>query len=237
MYKIKKTLLIALTVLFWASASAQSRSTYEVKDVYNLKYGVTIYDKFNSRSSKKDVRLNKRGKEISGWVKDYYSHGALLHNGYYASGKLITYSNYHPNGVLERKFKMIDREKSKMLVYDRYGNLISKRIYLNNAAIFWEDYSSDGKVVYSEKFNKSLEYHLYKNTYFDNGVLESSMKLINKKRVIYQCSNYYPDGSLKESGNLHYNKSTHDYDKIGKWQYFNKEGSPVDFSVSMNILN
>jgi len=216
-------LLVATSTMF-----AQSNSVYSPNSVYNVSTGVTMYEKFNQRSASPELRLNDKGNPISGYVTDKYSHGCPLHRGYYQKGRLVFYANYHPNGQVEREFKIIDEEKSKMYIYYKGGEIKSEIVYLNNAALKWKDYYENGKVAFYEEFDKSLEYHILKIEYFTNGNEESRLELINKRDKVFLQQYYFFTGELKAEGKLRFSKMTYDYEKVGKWKWYREDGREIE---------
>lgn len=223
------TKIISFTFLLFigTGAIAQSNSTYEPKEVYSLENGVTMYEKFNQRSTSSELRLNDKGKPISGFVMDKYSHGCVLHEGYYQKGKLLFYTNYHPNGKVERVFKIIDTKKSKLKIYYRNGKLKSEIVYSDNAAIKWTDFFQNGQIAFYEEFEKELQYHISRIYYFENGNVESSLKLKDKRRLIFACESYFDTGGIKSKSRVIFNQSKQDYVLLGKVDWYRKDGTKI----------
>ena len=61
----------------------------------------------------------------------------------------------------------------------------------------------------------------------ENGKPENVLELIDKKKLVYTQSYYYDNGNLKEQGSVKYNKAMFDYERIGVWKLFDKDGNPT----------
>ncbi|HRS53991.1 MAG TPA: hypothetical protein P5250_04725 [Bacteroidales bacterium] len=188
---------------------------------------IDIYDKYNVLLGGDSVR--KCGaKPCNGWVIDYYANGKILHKGFYNKGKLNNlYTNYYPDGTIERTFRIKSPLKAIMEVFYKNGNLMSKTYYYKGIAIATEEYYPNGKKEFEEKFNKQSQYHIYFNFYYPNGNPNTMMILKNKKKGIYSYTSYYPNGKIKEDGTLIFNWTLNDYIRYGLWKNYDKTGNLI----------
>ena len=107
------------------------------------------------------------------------------------------------------------------------GKKLSEIEYMFSDPVSWIDYYPNGQKEYEELYHKSGEYILYRNFYYENGQMQSTLNLINKKDNIFEKIEYYPNGNLKEKGNMLFNKSLGDYQKTGKWYSYNEKGQVI----------
>lgn len=198
--------------------------TYMLFDIYHERYGINMYDRLVIRLMGDSVRMCK-GYACSGWIEDYYVDGKLLHKGYYIDGRLKLFKNFFPNGKTEREFKLSDDRRSTMIINYAKGGVKSVINYIGSDPIEWTDYFENGQIEYHELYDKSFEFYSVQTSNFDNGNPESSLELTDKKRLIFSKKEYYKNGRLKTEGELVYNKDMLDYQRNGKWSYFDEEGN------------
>ena len=222
--------ILSIVILAYAySASAQFDSQlpkpdrYVPSEVVDSVFGIVLYERLNMRLSWDSIR-NCKGYACTGWVKDYYINGRIMHKGYYVDGQLKIYSNYFPDGTNERIFRIIDDTKSEMKVFYPSGKLKSKVRYLDSEPLKWEDYYENGQLSYIEEYHKSLSFHLIKSSYFDDGSPRAELILESKKERVFNRKEYYDNKKMKLRGQLRYNKNLLDYEKIGTWEYYNDSG-------------
>ena len=187
---------------------------------------IDSYDCFNSVLNGDSVRyLN--GIACQGWIKDHYPNGQLKHNGLYEKGKLISYKNYYENGQIERSFIKKDPKKSRLTIWYQDGHIRTEALFYFESPLKWTDYLENGSIESEEEYNNSLDFYLKSNYYFDNGKPYLIMELINKKRRIYSCKEYFPSGIVKEEGQKIQNRATGDYPRIGMWIIYNEKGKII----------
>lgn len=201
-------------------------NTYEPSQVIDPTYGIQMYEPLNMMLGNDSTRNDNNGYAANGFLEDYYKSGKLLHKGFYVEGQLKIYKNYYPSGNVERNFRMVDLKKSKMtLFYDKEDAIKSDAVYIENEALKWTDYYQNGNIEFEEEYHKSFQYYVKKANYYENGKPENVLELVDKKKLIYTQSYYYDNGNLKEQGSVKYNKAMFDYERIGVWKLFDKNGS------------
>lgn len=202
--------------------------TYIPETVVDPTYGITQYEPLNRRLGGDSIRnMKTTGYAATGFVEDYYSTGQLLHKGFYENGQLKIYKNYYPNGNMERNFREIDVNRSKLTTYYENGQTKSDIVFIGTDAFKWEDYYENGQLEYVEEYHKSFEYYTFKAKYFENGTPEHILELDNKKKLEYTQAYYHKNGNLKEQGKLVYNKQIFDYQKIGVWVVYDENGNAI----------
>jgi len=221
-------LLIVLTLLTKVTLAQTDPIKYTPEDIIDEKYGIVLYEPLNIALGSGDtLRNDQNGYAANGYQSDFYSSGQLLHKGFYADGLLRIYKNYYPNGNVERNFKMIDLRKSKMMLYYNDGTMKSDIVYVEGQALKWSDYYTNGTLEYVEEYHKSFQYYKLKANYFENGAPSDVLELTNKKKLIYTQTHYHTNNQIKEQGELKYNKAQFDYEKIGKWIFYDENGKPI----------
>ena len=230
-----KIVIIIILNLFLATFSIAQNdltnikygTTYVPDAVIDEKYGITMYEPLNMMLGTGAVRNNKNGYASNGYEEDYYTTGQLLHKGFYLEGQLKIYKNYFPNGNVERNFRLVDLKKSKMTTNYQDGTMKSDIVYVGSQALKWQDYYPNGTLEFVEEYDKDFQYYIFKANYFENGSPEYTLEMIEKKKLIYTESSYYPNGKLKEQGGVKYDSSMFDYKRIGNWKLFDENGTPT----------
>ena len=187
-------------------------------------YGINIYENLNFQLEGDSVR-NCEGYACQAWVEDHWENGALMHRGYYMDGQLKVYKNYYPNGAMEREFKALDTYRCLMIKYYDTGVMKSEVKYVEGSAIRWSDYFPDGTLEYHEEYHKSFNYHLKREKYGKGGVPEEIFECVNRKKLIFDQKEYHTNGQLKEGGQLEYDNDMFDFQRIGKWMYYDENGN------------
>ena len=198
----------------------QKNYTEEIVDSVN---GIIIYEPLNLYLKSDSTRI-EGGYAVNGWKEDHYNNGQLLHRGYYLDGQLKVYKNYYPDGKLERSFKNYETYKSKEILNYPSGEIKKLSYYLNNFAIEKIHYNINGKIKYHVKFNEDLVSFEKEIKYYENGNKKKEQLLNNEKKKTYFFIEYFMDGSTKTKGQLKFNIDSKDYDKFGKWIYYNSNG-------------
>jgi len=218
--------IVLFTVIINTAAFSQSNYDYKFDDeaAADSIPLVTEYEAYNKILGGDSLRYC--GTHLCvGWIRDEYPCGTLKHRGYYLDGQLSSvYKNYYQNGQLEREFKVRNHRKSLLKVYYPDGTLLSDIEYDYNDPVSWTDYYPNGQIEYTEKYHKSKVYILYRKFFAPDGTPESITQLSNKRRLLYDRIEYYENGNIKEKGNLAFNTSMGDYQRTGKWQFFDKNG-------------
>lgn len=199
--------------------------TREFKAVYDSAYGINIYEALNMNTKGDSTRNDSKGYALQGWMEDFYPDGKVLHKGFYIDGQLKAYKNFYPSGQLEREFKMIDLSKSGLSVYWDDGKTRSLITYIASNAIKEEDYFNTGQLEYIEEYDKKGIYYLQRKFFNQSGKPISILEIIDTKKLIYTSKEYFDNGNIKEEGQMIFNESMGDYQKNGKWKYYQEDGT------------
>jgi antitoxin component YwqK of YwqJK toxin-antitoxin module len=167
-----------------------------------------------------------QGHPCSGWVEDRWPNGDLKHRGYYDGGRLLIYKNHFENGAVEREFKMLDGKRSQLRTYHRNGSLRSEALFVDGVEVRYEDHYANGQLRYAEEHHRTEPYYLRMDLFAPDGKPISTLHIVDKKKVIFEQQEYYPNGQLRSSGRAQYDPGLHDSRRIGTWTYYNTDGTP-----------
>lgn len=218
-------LLLCICASIFSYAQVKKGDILHFKDVYDTAYGINIYENLNMGTGGDSIRNDAKGYAAQGWIEDFYPDGKTLHKGYYIDGQLKAYKNYFPNGQLEREYKMTDLTKSSMIVYYEDGKIRSNVIYAGSNVLKEEDYYPSGQLEYIEEYDKKCEYYIQRKFFAPNGKPTSTLELTDAKKKMYISKEFYENGNVKEEGQMIYNSGIGDYQKNGKWKYYDEKGN------------
>lgn len=162
-----------------------------------------------------------------GWVEDTWPDGRLKHRGYYDSGHLILYKNYHANGELEREFKQIDARRCQLRTWFANGSPASEVLYIDGVPVKYTDHYPSGAVRYTEEKHRTEPIYITMDLFSENGVPVSTLHLVDKKRVIFEQCEYHSNGRLHVSGRAQYDPGSMDSKRIGTWTTWDETGRPI----------
>jgi antitoxin component YwqK of YwqJK toxin-antitoxin module len=167
------------------------------------------------------------GVACSGWVEDHFADGTVKHRGYYGEGRLLVYNNYHPNGLLEREFKAQGNTRCSMRTFHDNGQLRSETAFVDGNARTYTEYYINGAVRYTEEKHPSQPYYKVMDLFSPDGKPISTLHLADKKKVIFEQCEYWPNGQLRAAGRSQFNPQRYDSQRIGAWTYYDVSGKPV----------
>jgi antitoxin component YwqK of YwqJK toxin-antitoxin module len=192
--------------------------------VYDSTYGIMVYNNLIATIGGDSVRFDQRGNNAQGWIEDFYLSGKILHKGYYVDGQLRVFKNFYENGTLERAFKLEDAIKSIMTIYFLSGKVHSEVVYFGETITRQIDYFENGQKENEEENDKSGLILLNRIEWFENGIIENSLNIVDKKKKKYLSRENFSNGKKKNEGEIKLNIKTHDFEKDGIWNTYNEEG-------------
>ena len=204
--------------------------TFKALEVIDSVHGISIYERLNFRLSSDSMRHFK-GYPCNGLIKDYYVSGSVIHQGFYVDGQLNDYTNYYPNGKIERTFKIIDDFKSVMTLFYSDGTVKSIHKFNDIAFYYWEDFYPNGQQSYLMEMSSDMEYPNAKKHWSQNGQLLGEIVIEDQKSLTFQQNDYHADGTPKIKGHLIYEQKLHSHTKHGKWEYYDKKGKLIKTEV------
>lgn len=190
-------------------------------------FSITEYDNYCPTMGGDSIKIIN-GMPAQGFVKEMYDSINIKHKGYYQDGKIFTgYTNYYPNGQVERVFKPKSEVSGVLEVYYPDGTLLSRVEWVHGTSRKWQDYHPDGTLEFEEEFNKKLEYYEYMHFYFPGGKPFVKLDLIDKKSRTYSYTEYWENGNIKETGSKIHNRNSDDYPQDGKWLIYDENGKLI----------
>jgi antitoxin component YwqK of YwqJK toxin-antitoxin module len=220
-----RTIASGIFILSFLLIAVKGNSQNNIKpDSDTSDISISKYDRYCPIMGGDTLRVI-RGIRLTGFFKDAYPNGRILHKGYYDDGKLVTmFTNYYESGQIERVFKAKSETRGTLEIYFPSGQLKSKGEFIKGEPVKWEDYYPDGKMEFSEEFSRNLEYHLYSKMFYESGKPQIIFEIFDEKNRKYNYSEYYETGQIKQKGQKIQNKSTGDYKEDAKWSYYDENG-------------
>jgi hypothetical protein len=170
------------------------------------------------------IALYANGSLTQGWQEHFYRSGKILHRGFYVDGKLIRFKNYFENGNAALTFENSDPLRCLLNIYFDDGSLFKQISYYQSRPQKVYEYYENGQPKLSEESDKDLKYIILKKTWFDNGVLSSSLELNDLKHKKYTEKIYHVNGNIKEEGQIVLLPGTKEYVKNGNWFVYDYNG-------------
>lgn len=211
------------------TAQSLGSKTHTFVQVYDTVYGIQLYDNYNPMLGGDSVRKYFDGHLCNGMIEDHYPDAKMLHKGFYADGKLTEYTNYYPNGQVERTFKPTSDRKNELKKYYLNKVLKSDVKYFEGNATLWQDYYDNGQLSFVEEYDKKHERVLKRCSYYKDGKpLSIFVPLqIDGAKIIYSLKEYYPNGQLKEESEALYNPDSYDFLKDGDVKDYDDKGNLI----------
>jgi antitoxin component YwqK of YwqJK toxin-antitoxin module len=227
--KMKKTAFLLLVFLLCGTLFAQvikqaSVCRYEASQIVDPEKGIILYDGLNKSLGGKNVRFDEDNNLVQGWVEDYYENGKVMHRGYYLDGQLRNFKNFYDNGQVERKYKASNWRRSKMKTYFTTGKLRSKVAYYKSKQQKAEEFYANGNQKNVEEKNKFAQYYIMTKSFYEDGKVKSVFQLTDKDNLTYIKTEYHPNGTIKEQGNMKYDPDKNAYLKEGPWKRYDDAG-------------
>jgi len=218
------TVIFLFSLTFISYSQNTDNKVAKTEDSDSLDESIKMYDRYCPILGGDTVRIY-RGIRCTGMIKDVYPNGNAKHKGFYDDGKIVSmFTNYFENGQVERIFKAKSETRGTIDIYYKSGMIKAKGEYIKGEPLKWEDYYPDGKVEFSEEYNRGMDYHLFTKMYFENGNPQMIFELTDEKTRKYKYEEYYENGQIKLKGTKVQNKSTGDYREDGKWLYYDESG-------------
>lgn len=231
-YPVRALLIDAAVGGFTSSLRAQSplgqllthdETAVATPALADITEGIEVYDRLIHALGGDSLR-SCEGAACNGWVEDHYPDGILKHRGYYQDGRLLVFKNYFPSGRTEREFKTTSNTKCLLRTFNDDGALRSEALYVSGDQLEYTDYHPNGQLRYKEVKHPDDPYYLVMDLFAENGTPISSLNLVDKKKVIFEQKEYWPDGKLSSSGRSQFNPRRFDTQRIGEWTFFDETG-------------
>jgi antitoxin component YwqK of YwqJK toxin-antitoxin module len=231
-FKFSTFIIICGTLLFTiiqVNGQTLGAVSHTFKQVYDSTYGIQFYDKYNPMVGGDSIRKYFDGHLCNGMIEDLYPDGKVLHKGYYTDGKLTQYTNYYPDGIVERVFRPTSDRKSELKKYYNNKTLKSDVDYYEGNTTLWQDYYDNGQLSYLEEYDKRHERVLRRCSYYKDGKPLSVFipSVITGAIIRYSLKEYFPDGGLQEESEALYCKDSYDFLKDGDDKQYDQKGNLV----------
>ncbi|MDE0771025.1 MAG: hypothetical protein OSB25_02315 [Salibacteraceae bacterium] len=225
--------IVLIQLLIFSLLTHSSIGQVDPKTTIDPIYGIQGYKSLVAYLEGDSIRTCEE-KPCAGHVEDFYTSGQVLHKGFYLNGQLQSFKNFFPNGQIERKFGIVDENHCKLQVFYKSGAKKSEVKYGYGNVKEWVDYYENGNVEYEEKFDKSYEFVIFRDSYYENGNAQTTMKFENKKDHTYFKKEYHEDGTMAAEGLIHFFALIADYRKIDEWKVYNKGGKHIKTEAYVN---
>ncbi|WP_317897209.1 hypothetical protein [Aurantibacillus circumpalustris] len=228
---MKNILFILILLDFVAiSVSAQTQHKHEYSTRYTQKQmldsceGVLIYYKMMWVLKLDYELLSEQGSVVQGWNEEYFDNGQLMHISYYKEGKLVLFKNFFENGQCEHYITYTDPQNCNIDVYFESGGLKNQIHFNNNLPERMTEFFSNGLPKSQIEFDQKANCVSSKRVWFLNAELQSELLIIDIANKKYSDKSFYPNGLIKEEGELIYSIENKEYIKTGVWQIFESNG-------------
>lgn len=228
-------MLISLVSLNNVTGQIVSRTLgsemHTFSQVFDSVYGIQYYSRYNPAEDGNKVRKFSDGTLCNNMINDYYPDGKIIHKGFYTAGVLTEYSNFYPDGKVERVFKPVTERKNELKKYYQNEILKSDVVFQEDNAILWQDYYDNGQLSYIEEYDKKHQQVLRRCSYFRDGKPESVfVPLVNQLKdgvIRYSLKEYFSNGRLKDESQSIYNPDSSDFLKDGDEKEYDERGNVV----------
>jgi len=160
-------------------------------------------------------QLKDLGYNVQGWNEEYFESGQLMHISYYKAGKVVLFKNFYENGQCQNYIIYLDTGQCNLEVYFENGDLKHQMFYLNGKPKKITEFYPSGLPKMNIEYDRELNCVSSKKIWYLNAETQSEMTLIDEKAKKYSDRLFFPNGKLKEEGELLYSVNTGEYINIG----------------------
>lgn len=197
---------------------------YTQAQVIDSVEGIRIYHKMMKVLEMDYVLIKQQGYEVKGWNEEYYENGQLQHISYYKEGRLVLFKNFFENGQCEHNITYTDTLNCHIDVFYPSGSIKNQIEFYNGAPKklleFFENGLPKSVIEYDHKKNCVSS----KKSWYINAETQSELTLQDADTKTFSEKLYYPNGQLKEEGELIYSASTREYLKNNIWYTYESSG-------------
>jgi antitoxin component YwqK of YwqJK toxin-antitoxin module len=218
-------LTLRLTTLFSQHAEDKHHARrYTRAQVLDSAEGVLIYQKMMKVLEMDYALIKEQGYEVKGWNEEYYENGQLQHISYYKENKLVLFKNFFDNGQCEHYVTYTDPMTCNIDVYYSSGSLKNHVEYYNGIPKKVMEFFESGLPKSAIDYDSEKNCLSAKKTWYVNAEMQSELVLLDVMEKKYSEKMYYPNGQLKEEGELIFSEATNDYLKINTWHTYESTG-------------
>jgi antitoxin component YwqK of YwqJK toxin-antitoxin module len=229
---LKKTsYILAFFLLTQVNSFAQTHHAkhehvveYTQAQVMDSSEGVRIYDKLMKMLAMDYELLRKEGSTVKGWNEEYFENGQLMHISYYKEGKLVLFKNFFESGQCQHNITFTDSMTCNIDVYFENGGLKNQICFYKRIPKKLTEYFANGLPKSNIEFDTELNCLSSKRSWFLNAEIHAELQLLDPKEKKYSEKMFYPNGQLKEDGELVYLAESKEYIRSGLWHSYESSG-------------
>ena len=186
--------------------------------------GILIYNKMMSVIKEEYILIKKNGYEVKGWNEEYYDSGQLLHISYYRDGRLVLFKNFYESGQCEHNVAYTDTLNCTIDVYFENGSIKNQIAFYSGMPKKLTDFFPNGLPKNNIEYDKDQQCVYSKRNWYVNAELQSELVMLDKAGKKYFEKVFYPNGQIKEEGELIYIRESREYLKTGTWATYESSG-------------
>jgi antitoxin component YwqK of YwqJK toxin-antitoxin module len=218
--------LLTFNFQTWSQSDAgrSNARRYTQTQVLDSTEGVLIYHTMMKVMEMDYNLIKQQGYEVRGWNEEYYENGQLQHISYYKDGKLVLFKNFFENGQCEHSITYTDPLACKIDVYYSSGGLKNQIEYYNGIPRKIMEFFENGLPKSVLEYDTEKNYLNSKKNWYLNAEMQSELTLVDPMEQKYSEKIYYPNGQLKEEGELIYSENAREYLKANTWYSYESNG-------------
>lgn len=220
-------LLLSGVLLNYTAAQTGSKNfvkRHSHAQVLDSTEGMLIYQRMMQVLRKDYELLQEQGSVVQGWNEEYYDNGELMHISYYKEGQLVLFKNFFENNQCQNHITYTDPQNCHIDVYFENGGLKNQLDFSESFPGKMTEFFANGLPKSQLEYSKEKKCVVFKRAWFMNAELQSELELINVEEQTYHEKLYYPNGQLKEEGDLLYSIENKAFIKTGVWITYESSG-------------
>lgn len=226
---MKNTCLIVFALLVLSDIKAQEHNNQNVvwarqTHVLDSTEGILIYNRMMGVIKADFETIKRNGYEVKGWNEEYYDSGQLLHVSYYRDSKLVLFKNFFENGQCEHNVAYTDSMNCSIDVYFENGSIKNQIAFYSGVPKKLTDFFPNGLPKNNIEYDTELQRVFSKRSWYVNAEVQYELLMLDKEGRNYSLKLFYPNGQLKEEGQLVYDTKDRSYYKNGIWTSYESSG-------------
>ena len=197
---------------------------YTQAQVIDSSEGAIIYNRMMKVLELDYKQLKDLGYNVQGWNEEYFESGQLMHISYYKAGKLVLFKNFYENGQCQHYITYLDSSHCSIEVYFESGAVKHQVLYQNGKPKKITEFYPNGLPKMLIEFDPELDYVISKKLWYLNAETQSELTLTDPKLKKYSDRLFYPNGKIKEVGEVIFSPLTKEYINIATRTSFESSG-------------
>lgn len=186
--------------------------------------GANLYRRLMNVLEEDYVQLKSLGYDVQGWNEEYFESGQLMHISYYKDGKAVLFKNFYENGQCQHYITYTDSSACNIDMYFEDGALKHQLTYCNGKPKKIAEFYQSGLPKVLIEFDQEADCVSSKKFWFRNAEIQEEIKLEDAVAKKYSDTMYFPNGQLKEKGELIYVTETKEYVNVGSRTTYESSG-------------